>query len=140
MRVEPFLQALTRWAAARADVVAVGIVGSHARGAARVDSDVDVVILSTRAGAMLEEDWPSVFGEVQSRTIEDYGALRSVRVFIDIDLKSSLALLDRLGQACRSTRERGRSSSMARLFSTIRSIFWRALNLPQSPYIRWSGL
>ena len=82
MRVEPFLQALTRWVAARADVVAVGMIGSYARGAARVDSDVDVVILSTRAAAMLEEDWPSVFGEVQSRTIEDYGALRSVRVFL----------------------------------------------------------
>ncbi len=31
--------------------------------------------------AMLEGDWPSLFGEVESRTVEDYGALRSVRVF-----------------------------------------------------------
>ena len=42
-----FLFRFTAWAASQPDIVAVGLAGSHARGAARPDSDVDLVILST---------------------------------------------------------------------------------------------
>lgn len=39
-----FLAELANWAASRDVVVAVALVGSYARGEARPDSDVDVVI------------------------------------------------------------------------------------------------
>ena len=45
--VERVLAAFADWASLRADVVAVGLVGSWARGTARPDSDVDVVVVST---------------------------------------------------------------------------------------------
>ncbi|MEV1069092.1 nucleotidyltransferase domain-containing protein [Streptomyces sp. NPDC050263] len=40
---------VTRWSANRSDVVGLLLVGSCARGAARPDSDVDLVLLSTAA-------------------------------------------------------------------------------------------
>ena len=59
-QVERVLAAFAAWAPARADVLAVGLVGSWARGTARPDSDVDVVVVSTqperRAAA---GDWPA---------------------------------------------------------------------------------
>ncbi|OIK25125.1 hypothetical protein VT52_024430 [Streptomyces malaysiense] len=45
--VQGFLDRLTKWAATREDIVGLLLVGSYARGAARVDSDVDVVLLTT---------------------------------------------------------------------------------------------
>ena len=45
--VERFLEAVVAFAEGRDDVRAVALVGSRARGAARPDSDVDIVLLST---------------------------------------------------------------------------------------------
>ncbi|MFH9554108.1 nucleotidyltransferase domain-containing protein [Streptomyces sp. NPDC017435] len=47
---------VTRWAANRSDVVGVLLVGSWARGAARPDSDVDLVVLSTAPARYAEDD------------------------------------------------------------------------------------
>ncbi len=47
---------VVRWAAARPDVVAVALVGSWARGAARPDSDVDLVVLTRDRDGYL--GWP----------------------------------------------------------------------------------
>ncbi|MEV7755774.1 nucleotidyltransferase domain-containing protein [Streptomyces griseofuscus] len=44
--VREFLDRLTRWAATREDIAGLLLVGSYARGAARPDSDVDVVLLT----------------------------------------------------------------------------------------------
>ena len=58
--VERVLAAFAEWASVRADVVAVGLVGSWARGAARPDSDVDVVVVSTAPEARVAAgDWPA---------------------------------------------------------------------------------
>ena len=45
------------WAAVRADVLAVGMAGSQARGDARADSDVDLVLLVCDARAYLDGSW-----------------------------------------------------------------------------------
>ena len=81
MTIEPFLEALTTWAAARRDVVGLALVGSQARGSARPDSDVDVVILAANPARLLRGGWSATFGAVESSRIEDYGALQSLRVF-----------------------------------------------------------
>lgn len=81
MSVSSFLAEFTNWAASCPDVVAAALVGSHARGDAMPNSDVDLVILCEAPDAMLEGDWPRKFGEVESRSIEDYGVLRSLRVY-----------------------------------------------------------
>ena len=58
--VEHVLAAFADWAPMHDDVVAVGLVGSWARGAARPDSDVDVVVVSTTPEARVAAaDWPA---------------------------------------------------------------------------------
>ena len=58
--VERVLAAFAAWAPLHADVVAVGLVGSWARGAAREDSDVDVVVVSSAPEERVTAaDWPA---------------------------------------------------------------------------------
>ena len=78
--VPSFLEEFSRWAAGRRDIIAAALVGSHARGTATQASDVDLVILCDTPEDLLAADWPKMFGEMESRGIEDYGALRSLRV------------------------------------------------------------
>lgn len=79
--VAAFLQAAKGWGEERSDILGIALVGSHARGASKPDSDVDLVVLCESPAVLLRGDWPSRFGAIQSATIEDYGALKSRRVF-----------------------------------------------------------
>lgn len=80
--VEQFLMDFTTWAKAQPDILAVGVVGSHARGTARDDSDVDLVVVCLDPKHYLNErTWVQQFGEVASEGIENYGLLISLRVF-----------------------------------------------------------
>ena len=81
MTVAAFLDEIALWAADRSDVVGIALIGSHARGASRPDSDIDLVLLSDSPPGLLNGDWVSVFGEVESSVMEDYGELKSLRVF-----------------------------------------------------------
>jgi predicted nucleotidyltransferase len=56
--VNGFIDTLKQWVAERGDVVAVALVGSWARGGARADSDLDVVVLTHNPSAYVErDDW-----------------------------------------------------------------------------------
>src|SRR6476660_3296083 len=80
--VNELVRAVTSWAVDQVDIVSVALVGSHARGDARSDSDVDFVIHCTRPARYLEEQtWISEFGDAESVSIEDWGVVQSVRVF-----------------------------------------------------------
>lgn len=82
MTIEPFLDALARWAAGQADIVALALVGSHARGAATPQSDVDVVIVTSDPPRYFDDPaWAGQFGEMRSAVAEDWGRIRSLRVF-----------------------------------------------------------
>lgn len=62
------------------DVRAVAVVGSVARGCARVDSDVDVVWLTDDiARYVLSEDWARDLGAVGGVTTRDWGAITERR-------------------------------------------------------------
>jgi predicted nucleotidyltransferase len=83
-RIESFLHAVSAWASARPDILAVALVGSHARGNARADSDIDLVLLVEDPAAYLSgEDWPKRFGGVVRRPVEPYGRVTSLRVWYD---------------------------------------------------------
>ena len=78
--LEAFLAQVARWAATRGDVVAVTLVGSHARGTAREDSDVDLVILCQDPRPYLEDTgWVEQFGVAPAPEREDYGVVQSLR-------------------------------------------------------------
>ena len=53
---EKQLARVREWAARRPDVTAVGLVGSWAHGDARMDSDVDLVLLTTAEQAYLDDE------------------------------------------------------------------------------------
>jgi predicted nucleotidyltransferase len=48
MDITSLLKKLKRWAAAQPDVVGVALIGAYARGSANEESDVDVIILTTK--------------------------------------------------------------------------------------------
>lgn len=80
-KMQGFLRLLKRWAKLQADVTAVALVGSHARGTAKASSDVDIVIITSNPGKYLQnEQWMDYFGEVASVQKEDWGLVQSRRV------------------------------------------------------------
>lgn len=75
------LTSVAEWAADQSDVRAVALVGSHARGTARADSDVDLVLVVNDPGARLDNrTWVAHFGDATSVTHEDWGLVQSLRV------------------------------------------------------------
>ena len=90
-----FLGDVTTWADEHPDVVGLALVGSHARGAGRRDSDVDLVVLCVNANSLVEHnDWIARFGEVRNVGIEDYGAVRSLRAFYQNGLELEFGIAD----------------------------------------------
>src|SRR6266545_5072717 len=78
---QTFLAELAAWAASHDDIAAVALVGSYARGAARPDSDVDVVILANDPRRYLDDtQWIEHFGAAGPPEREDYGMVQSLRV------------------------------------------------------------
>ncbi len=75
------IEEVRRWAEGREDVLALALVGSHARGDARSDSDVDLVIICSDPSRYLNDTaWVASFGEVRQVVLEDWGLVQSARV------------------------------------------------------------
>lgn len=71
------------WAIDSPDVVAVALAGSWARGDARMDSDVDLVVLTTAKDDYLEdESWIKAFGGLRILYTQDWGSLYTERRFV----------------------------------------------------------
>jgi uncharacterized protein len=79
--IGPFPNLLKTWAAKHPDIFAVAIVGSHARGTARSDSDIDVIIIVDDPARYLEtSEWLACFGHLRSISNGDWRLLQSRRV------------------------------------------------------------
>ena len=77
-----FLDRVTDWAVHQPTIAGVALVGSYARGAARPDSDIDMVLLCTEPrGFLTETSWIHRFGEVRTCHTEEWGAVTSLRVY-----------------------------------------------------------
>ena len=80
--VASLIEKLRCWAELRADIRGLVLVGSHARGTARADSDIDLVLVfSDPLPYTRDTDWLSTFGEVVRFSLEDWGKVQSIRVF-----------------------------------------------------------
>ncbi len=84
MRVESIVDQVAHWAAKRCDISAVALVGSWARGAARVDSDIDFVLLTAHPLRfrhddrwLNEIDWRRFGSTVATWRDADYGIVWS---------------------------------------------------------------
>jgi predicted nucleotidyltransferase len=84
LTADELVKAVTSWAENQVDIVSVALVGSHARGSARTDSDVDLVLQCAKPARYLGDlTWISEFGVAQDVSVEDYGLVQSVRVFYE---------------------------------------------------------
>jgi predicted nucleotidyltransferase len=95
--VDELIRQVTQWAASEETLQAIALVGSWARGTARGDSDVDLVILAERPGVYLTNDkWIDRFGKATKITTEDWGAIQSKRVFYKngLEVEFGLAAVD----------------------------------------------
>jgi uncharacterized protein len=78
---ERLIASIAAWAIERDEILAAGLCGSHARGTARPDSDVDLVLVCvTRDSLLIDISWTREFGAVTSVAFEAYGLVESVRV------------------------------------------------------------
>jgi len=92
---EGFLKSVLEWARGDGNVLAVGLVGSHARGEATDASDIDLVVLLRDPDKYVREpDWTRRFGDVSRQRIEDWGLVTSVRVWYRDGLEVEYGLTD----------------------------------------------
>lgn len=71
------------WAARKPDVVAIGLAGSWARGDARMDSDVDLILLTTaKQGYFDNEAWMRDLGGLGIIRTEQWGPTMTERRFV----------------------------------------------------------
>jgi predicted nucleotidyltransferase len=90
--VDLIVQVVLVWAKAQPKKRAVALVGSHARGTARPDSDIDLMLLTTdphgfRADtAWVEQiDWHAIDTLPHKWQDEDYGVVWSRRIWLEAD-------------------------------------------------------
>ncbi len=75
------VDAVRRWAPARADLRAVALVGSWARGNAHAHSDVDMVLLTDTPEAYIDDaEWAHPFGAVAVVRTQRWGILTERRM------------------------------------------------------------
>jgi hypothetical protein len=75
-----YLETFITWATAQPDIEGIALVGSYARGTPTENSDVDLMILtSERARYLEDQDWLSLFGEIERSTNETWGDVKTIR-------------------------------------------------------------
>ena len=77
-----FIEKIQAWALNQPGILAVALVGSHARRQARPDSDIDLVMLVSHPEEWIKDpDWTAAFGAVIRSQQEDWGLVTSLRVY-----------------------------------------------------------
>jgi len=80
--ISSFIKDLCQWAYKEFAIEAIVLVGSFARGTQKIDSDIDLIILTSDKQSYVENPIVfSVLGEIDEINIETYGECTSVRVW-----------------------------------------------------------
>jgi len=94
-QITQFLSDITQWASEQADVIALALVGSYARNAAKESSDVDLILITEQPEHYLNtQDWYHQFGAVEKQQVEDYGLVTSIRVWYTDGLEVEYGITD----------------------------------------------
>ena len=90
MDAERIIRAIVDWAEAKPTIRAVAVVGSYARGTARADSDIDLVLLTTNPDRFRADTawldaiaWHAIGAQPMKWEDEDYGKLWSRRLWLE---------------------------------------------------------
>ena len=97
MNADELITKVAVWSQSDNRVLAAGVCGSHARGEARPESDIDLIILTADPGSLLEDySWIYDFspGARIAGPVEDYKLVQSVRVFYD-DVEAEFGITDK---------------------------------------------
>lgn len=97
LNVRAFLKSVVEWAKNEPDLMALALVGSHARGEASPESDVDLILLLRNPKEYLNDrDWISEFGKPGHISQEDWGKVTSLRVLYadELEVEYGLANLE----------------------------------------------
>jgi hypothetical protein len=79
--LQPMHDRVVSWAESVPEVRAIALVGSWARGEARADSDVDLIVLALSPETLVSDtSWTAFVGPSTLVTVEEWGAISSVRV------------------------------------------------------------
>jgi predicted nucleotidyltransferase len=127
MRIKGFLSQVKAWTEQQADIKGVLLVGSYARGVARADSDVDLVILTTKPERYLDSvSFAENFGSVSKWEKEDWGRVTSVRVWYQdgLEVEYGITLPDWVAQPLDSGTLRVVSDGMQIVFDRDGSLSW----------------
>ncbi len=96
-RVNLILKEVTQWVTHRTDIAAAALVGSWARGAARVDSDIDLMFLAANPASFRQDEkwineiqWAVVDAEIDYWEDEDYGVIWSRHVYLDNEIETEI--------------------------------------------------
>jgi len=93
--VHAFLQRFKAWADTQPALLAAALVGSHARGQAKPDSDIDLVLLFQDPQPYLTDpSWLSSLGNLLQYQQEAYGKVTSLRVWYADGLEVEFGLAD----------------------------------------------
>ncbi len=89
-QAERMIQIITDWAKTQPVLRALALVGSHARGTERADSDIDFVALTTAPESFRNDavwlegiDWNALGARPVKWQDEDYGRLWSRRIWLE---------------------------------------------------------
>ncbi|RZU48782.1 nucleotidyltransferase-like protein [Krasilnikovia cinnamomea] len=77
--VDEIIGRVTRWAAHRTDVVGLLLAGSYARNAARPDSDIDLVLLTTDEVRYVDNTWAHELAIGDLIRVQSWGAVTERR-------------------------------------------------------------
>lgn len=79
--VTGLLEDVVEWARSNSSIEAVALVGSHARGRVRPESDIDLVLICHTPQHWLGDlIWLANFGRPERHSVERWGKVTSVRV------------------------------------------------------------
>jgi predicted nucleotidyltransferase len=97
MKIEKFLAQVKQWAEQQPDIQGILLVGSYARGTARPDSDIDLVVMTTSPHRYLDSiSFADHFGSLSKWQKEDWGTVTSLRVWYrdGLEVEYGFALSD----------------------------------------------
>lgn len=81
MDISFFLSSVEKWVKQNEDIKSLILVGSYARGEAREDSDVDLVIITSNPDVYTNNYFIDNFGKVTEFKKENWDSVTSIRVW-----------------------------------------------------------